>query len=98
VRYILNIILAISFVLAQDAAEIKKQIEASGLSESQIRQMAKQRGMSDADIDAKAQEIKGETATGEAAQPIIEDIPDAGGQDVSIELSRINGRRDSPRR
>jgi protein involved in polysaccharide export with SLBB domain len=86
VRYILNIILAISFVLAQDAAEIKKQIEASGLSESQIRQMAKQRGMSDADIDAKAQEIKGETAAGEAAQPIIEDIPDAGGQDVSIEL------------
>ena len=85
-RYILNIILAISFVLAQDAAEIKKQIEASGLSESQIRQMAKQRGMSDADIDAKAQEIKGETAAGEAAQPIIEDIPDAGGQDVSIEL------------
>lgn len=90
-RYILNIILAISFVLAQDAAEIKKQIEASGLSETQIRQMAKQRGMSDADIDAKAQEIKGETATGEAAQPIIEDIPDAGGQDVSIEFPESTG-------
>ena len=90
-RYILNIILAISFVLAQDAAEIKKQIEASGLSESQIQQMAKQRGMSDADIDAKAQEIKGETATGEAAQPIIEDIPDAGGQDVSIEFPESTG-------
>ena len=90
-RYILNIILAISFVLAQDAAEIKKQIEASGLSESQIRQMAKQRGMSDADIDAKAQEIKGETAAGEAAQPIIEDIPDAGGQDVSIEFPESTG-------
>ena len=39
-RYILNIILAISFVFAQDAAEIKKKIKESGLSESQIRQMA----------------------------------------------------------
>ncbi len=29
-RYILNIILAISFVLAQDAAEIKKQIQGIG--------------------------------------------------------------------
>ena len=43
------------------------------------------------EIDAKAQEIKGETAAGEAAQPIIEDIPDAGGQDVSIELPESTG-------
>ncbi len=56
-RYILNIILTISFVLAQDAAEIKKQIKKSGLSETQIRQLAKQRGMTDAEINAKAQDL-----------------------------------------
>jgi len=91
VRYILNIILVISFVFAQDAAEIKKKIKESGLSESQIKQMAKQRGMSDAEIDAKAQELKGETGTTDAPMPIIEDIPEAGGQDVSIELPESTG-------
>ena len=87
-RYILNIILAISFVFAQDAAEIKKKIKESGLSESQIRQMAKQRGMSDGEIDAKAKELGlgDKAAEGQVSQPTIEDIPEVGAEDVSIQL------------
>ncbi|MBC8345318.1 MAG: SLBB domain-containing protein, partial [Candidatus Marinimicrobia bacterium] len=85
-RTLFIICLFISGLFSQDAADIKKKIKESGLSESQIRQMAKQRGMSDAEIDAKAKEIKGETTDVEAAQPVIEDIPEVGEQDVSIEL------------
>ena len=87
-RYILNIILAISFVFAQDAAEIIKKIKESGLSESQIRQMAKQRGMSDGEIDAKAKELGlgDKAAEGQVTQPTIEDIPEVGAEDVSIQL------------
>ena len=75
-RYILNIILAISFVFAQDAAEIKKKIKESGLSESQIRQMAKQRGMSDGEIDAKAKELGlgDKAAEGQVSQPTIQEL------------------------
>ena len=87
-RLIFNIILAISFVFAQDAADIKKKIIESGLSESQIRQMAKQRGMSDAQVDAKAKELGlgDKAAEGQASQPTIEDIPEVGAEDVSIQL------------
>ena len=87
-RLIFNIILAISFVFAQDAADIKKKIIESGLSESQIRQMAKQRGMSDAQVDAKAKELGlgDKAAEGQASQPTIEDIPEIRTEDVSIEL------------
>ena len=87
-RLIFNIILAISFVFAQDAADIKKKIIESGLSESQIRQMAKQRGMSDAQVDAKAKELGlgDKAAEGQASQPTIEDIPEVRTEDVSIEL------------
>ena len=87
-RLIFNIILAISFVFAQDAADIKKKIIESGLSESQIRQMAKQWGMSDAQVDAKAKELGlgDKAAEGQASQPTIEDIPEIRTEDVSIEL------------
>ncbi|MCH7764601.1 MAG: SLBB domain-containing protein [Candidatus Marinimicrobia bacterium] len=91
-RYVLNILLMISFVFAQDAADIKKKIKESGFSESQIRQMARQRGMSEADIDAKAAELKGETTGGAAPQPTIETIPEPGLDDVSLEL----GVEDAP--
>ena len=84
-RYTLNIILVISFVFAQDAADIKKKIKESGLSESLIRQMAKQRGMSDAEIDAKAAEIKGGTVEGGQTKSVIEDIPKADIEDMSTE-------------
>ena len=90
-RYILNIILTISFVLAQDAAEIKKQIKKSGLSETQIRQLAKQRGMTDAEVDAKAKELKGEAAETEAPAPSIEDIHEPMLDDVSMELGAMEG-------
>jgi protein involved in polysaccharide export with SLBB domain len=53
--------------------------------------MAKQRGMSDAEIDAKAQELKGETGTTDAPMPIIEDIPEPGLDDVSMELVEGDG-------
>lgn len=85
-RYVLNILLMISFGFAQDAADIKKKIKESGLSESQIRQIARQRGMSEAEIDAKAAELKGETTEGAAPQPTFEAIPDPGLDDVSLEL------------
>ncbi len=86
VRTLFIICLFISGLFSQNNADIKQKIKDSGLSESQIRQMAKQRGMSDAEIDVKAQEIKGESSESEATQPVIEDIPEVGEQDVSVEL------------
>ena len=86
VRTLLIICLFISGLFSQSNEDIKKKIIESGLSETQIRQMAKQRGMTDAQIDAKAKEIKGESSAGEAPQPVIEDIPEVGIDDVSLEL------------
>ena len=85
-RTLLIICLFISGLFSQSNEDIKKKIIESGLSETQIRQMAKQRGMTDAQIDAKAKEIKGESSAGEAPQPVIEDIPEVGIDDVSLEL------------
>ncbi len=56
-RTLLIILMLFSGLFSQNAAEIKKQIKKSGLSETQIGQLAKQRGMTDAEIDAKAQDL-----------------------------------------
>ena len=49
--------LLFSGLFSQTSAEIKRQIRNSGMSESQIRQLAKQRGFSDNEIDAKARDL-----------------------------------------
>ncbi|MFQ6677654.1 MAG: SLBB domain-containing protein [Fidelibacterota bacterium] len=49
--------LLFSGIFSQTSAEIKRQIRNSGMSESQLRQLAKQRGLRDNEIDAKVKEL-----------------------------------------